>query len=250
MLRFACACIIGLALPAQGGEVTVFAAASLKTALDQVAADWQAETGNQAVLSYGGSPAMAKQIIAGAPADVFVSASVQWMEAVDAAGLTVQGSRDNLLSNQMVLVGPPGSASAELGPATDIAGMLAGGKLAMAMVESVPAGQYGKAALETLGLWSGVADAVVQSENVRAALTLVAAKEAALGIVYSSDAIAEPRVAVIGTFPEDSHPQIIYPAAEIQPGNDTAKAFMVYLRSDAARAVFEQQGFTVLPPKG
>ena len=250
MLRLAFACLLGLSLPVSAGDVTIFAAASLKNALDQVAADWQAETGNTAVLSYGGSPAIAKQIIAGAPADVFVSASTQWMEEVEKAGLTVAGTHADLLSNHMVLVGQPGAAKVELSAQTDLLGLLAGGKLSMALVDSVPAGQYGKASLESLGLWQGVEASVVQSENVRAALALVAEKEAALGIVYTSDAVAEPGVAVIGTFPDDSHPKIVYPAAEIAPGKAEAQDFLTYLHSDAARAVFEQQGFIVLPPNG
>lgn len=250
MLRLALACLIGFSLPASAGEVTVFAAASLKNALDQVAADWQATSGNTVVLTYGGSPAIAKQIMQGAPADLFVSASKQWMDEVENAGLTVAGTREDLLSNHMVLVGQPGAAPVELTASTDLAGLLAGGKLSMALVDSVPAGQYGKASLETLGLWQSVEPSVVQSENVRAALALVATKEAALGIVYASDAVAEPGVAVIGTFPDDSHPKILYPAAEIAPGKPEAQDFLTYLHSDAARAVFEQQGFVVLPPNG
>lgn len=250
MLRLALACLIGFSLPASAGEVTIFAAASLKNALDQVAADWQAASGNTVVLTYGGSPAIAKQIMEGAPADLFVSASKQWMDEVEKAGLTVAGTREDLLSNHIVLVGQPGAAPVELSASTDLAGLLAGGKLSMALVDSVPAGQYGKASLETLGLWPSVEPSVVQSENVRAALALVAAKEAALGIVYTSDAVAEPGVAVIGTFPDDSHPKILYPVAEIAPGKPEAQDFLTYLSSDAARAVFEQQGFVVLPPNG
>ena len=139
MLRLALACLIGFSLPVSAGEVTIFAAASLKNALDQVAADWQAASGNTVVLTYGGSPAIAKQIMEGAPADLFVSASKQWMDEVEKAGLTVAGTREDLLSNHMVLVGQPGAASVELTASTDLAGLLAGGKLSMALVDSVPA---------------------------------------------------------------------------------------------------------------
>jgi molybdate transport system substrate-binding protein len=235
--------------PAQAAEVTVFAAASLKTALDEIAAGWQAESGNSAVLSYGGSSALAKQIIEGAPADIFISASTEWMDAVADAGLVVPESRVDLLGNRLVLIAHgAGVAPVTLDGSTDLAGMLAGGKLSMAMVSSVPAGQYGKEALTSLGLWDSVKDSVAQSENVRAALKLVALGEAPLGIVYGSDAIADAAsVTVVATFPEASHSPIIYPAALIATGaTPEAAAFLDYLSSLDARLVFEAQGFTVL----
>jgi molybdate transport system substrate-binding protein len=235
--------------PAQAAEVTVFAAASLKTALDEIAAGWQAESGNSAVLSYGGSSALAKQIIEGAPADIFISASTEWMDAVADAGLVVPESRVDLLGNRLVLIAHgAGVAPVTLDGSTDLAGMLAGGKLSMAMVSSVPAGQYGKEALTSLGLWDSVKDSVAQSENVRAALKLVALGEAPLGIVYGSDAIADAvSVTVVATFPEASHSPIIYPAALIATGaTPEAAAFLDYLSSLDARLVFEAQGFTVL----
>jgi len=236
------------AAPARAAEVTVFAAASLKTALDEIAAAWEAETGHSATMSYGGSPALAKQIIAAAPADVFLSASPEWMDAVEDAGLLRDGTRVDLLGNRLVLVAH-GSGAAPLGlePGTDLAGMLAGGKLSMAMVDSVPAGQYGREALTALGLWESVADSVAQSENVRMALQLVALGEAPFGIVYASDAVAEPGVTVVATFPEASHSPIIYPGAVIASSKaPEAEAFLAYLSSDAARAVFEAQGFLPL----
>ena len=244
-LSLSLALALGLALPVRA-DVTVFAAASLKNALDEIAADFQKETGKVAIVSYGGSPAIAKQVIEGAPADVFVSASTEWTDKLDEAGKIVTDSRVDLLGNEIVLVGPSGAASAEITAGFDLKGLLAGGKLAMAMVDSVPAGQYGKAALLALGLWDGVADSVVQTENVRAALALVATGEAVAGVVYTTDAKAEPKVSVIGTFPDDSHPKIVYPAAIVQPGTDDAKAFMTYLQGDTAKAVFEGQGFVVL----
>jgi molybdate transport system substrate-binding protein len=243
--------LIGLlcGAPAQAAEVTVFAAASLKTALDEIAAGWQAESGNSAVLSYGGSSALAKQIIEGAPADIFISASTEWMDAVADAGLVVPESRVDLLGNRLVLIAHgAGVAPVTLDGSTDLAGMLAGGKLSMAMVSSVPAGQYGKEALTSLGLWDSVKDSVAQSENVRAALKLVALGEAPLGIVYGSDAIADAvSVTVVATFADDSHSPIIYPAALIATGaTPEAAAFLDYLSSLDARLVFEAQGFTVL----
>jgi molybdate transport system substrate-binding protein len=238
-----------LAAPVHAGEVTVFAAASLKTALDEIGAEWTARTGNRAVLSYGGSSALARQIIAGAPADVFISAATDWMDAVEAAGLTLPGTRVDLLGNRLVLIAHgPGAAPIALDASTDLAGMLGGGRLSMAMVESVPAGQYGKEALISLGLWDGVKDSLAQSDNVRMALQLVALGEAPLGIVYASDAIADAgAVSVIAAFPEASHRPIIYPAAVIaSSGEPAAEALLDYLSSDDARAVFEAQGFTVL----
>jgi molybdate transport system substrate-binding protein len=238
-----------VAAPVRAAEVTVFAAASLKTALDEIAADWQAESGNRAVLSYGGSAALAKQIMEGAPADVFISAAPEWMDAVAEAGLIVPESRVDILGNRLVLIAHgAGVAPVALDGSTDLAGMLAGGRLSMAMVDSVPAGQYGKEALTSLGLWDSVKDSLAQSENVRVALQLVALGEAPLGVVYASDAIADAAsVTVVATFPEESYRSIIYPAAVIAAGGKPeAQAFVDYLSSPAARVVFEAQGFTVL----
>ncbi|NEY91037.1 molybdate ABC transporter substrate-binding protein [Tabrizicola oligotrophica] len=238
-----------LPLPALAEEVMVFAAASLKTALDGVAADFQAATGHQVTISYAGSNQLAKQIIAGAPADIFLSASTSWMDEVEKAGLVVPDSRADLLGNQLVLVaGGNAPAPVTIGPELDLAGLLAGGKLSMALVNAVPAGQYGKEALDTLGLWASVEGAVAQSENVRAALALVATGEAPLGIVYASDALAEANVTVIGTFPADSHSPITYPVALLTGAADEAdRAFFAALSGDAADARFAAQGFAILP---
>ena len=237
-----------LATPALAEEVVVFAAASLKDALDAVAADFQAETGNTVTISYAGSNALAKQIIEGAPADIFVSASTNWMDEVEKADLVVDGTRADLLGNTLVLVAHGKDvAPVEIGPGFDLAGLLGDGKLSMAMVDSVPAGQYGKEALESLGLWAGVEASVAQSENVRAALTLVSTGEAPFGIVYASDALADQNVTVVGTFPEDSHKPILYPAALLTGAADAAdKAFLETLSADAADAKFTEQGFVVL----
>jgi molybdate transport system substrate-binding protein len=210
--------------------------------------DWQAASGDAAVLSYGGSAALAKQILEGAPADVFISAAPEWMDAVAEAGLIVPESRADILGNRLVLIAHgAGVAQVTLDATTDLRGMLNGGRLSMAMVDSVPAGQYGKEALTALGLWDSVKESLAQSENVRVALQLVSLGEAPLGIVYASDAIADAAtVSVVATFPEESHSPIIYPAAGIAGGKPEAQGFLDYLASPAARVVFEAQGFAVL----
>lgn len=238
----------GMALPAQAEEVVVFAAASLKTALDEVAADFEAATGHEVTVSYAGSNALAKQIIEGAPADIFLSAAVNWMDEVERAGLVVPGTRADLLGNSLVLIAHgAGAAPVEIGPELDLAGLLDGGRLSMAMVDAVPAGQYGKAALEHLGLWPSVEGAVAQSENVRAALALVSAGEAPFGIVYASDAVAEDGVTVVGRFPAESHAPIVYPVALLTEAADAAdRAFLAALSGEAAAARFVAQGFAIL----
>lgn len=230
-------------VPAMADDVTVFAAASLQTALNQIAADWQATTDDTVTLVYGGTPAMAKQIEQGAPADIFIAASADWMDYVVDAGLMQPDSRRNILRNRLVLIGAPGAAPVGLAPGLDLAGLLDGGKLSMALVDAVPAGQYGKAALTTLGLWDGVAAQVAQSENVRAALALVALGEAPLGIVYASDAVAEPQVVVLATFAPDTHPPIVYPAALTADAGPAALAFLNTLTAPGAQATFAANGF-------
>lgn len=237
-------------LPAQAAEITVFAAASLKTALDQIAGDWQAGTGNSAVIAYGGSAALARQIIAGAPADLYISAAEEWMDAVQAQGLIRPETRRDVVGNRLVLIAHGnGAAPVTLDQNLDLAGLLGGERLSMALVDAVPAGQYGKQALITLGLWDSVKDSLAQSENVRVALQLVALGEAPLGIVYASDAIADQaHVSVVASFPETSHSPIRYPGAVIATSTAVpeAEAFLAYLGSDAARSVFAAQSFTLL----
>lgn len=225
---------------AMADEVVVFAAASLKTALDEIASDYEAETGEAVLISYAGSSKLAQQIIQGAPADVFISASTQWMDAVEAEGLLAEGSRTDLLGNWLVLVGFEEGAF----DIVDLPDHLGDEHLAMALVNSVPAGQYGKEALTNLGLWETLAPSVAQADNVRAALALVATGEAPFGIVYASDAVAEPAVHVIATFAEDTHAPIIYPAALTTEASDAA--FLDYLSTPQAADVFKAQGFTVL----
>ena len=248
--RLALAAVLAatLATPALAEEVVVFAAASLKEALDAVAADFQAETGNSVTISYAGSNALAKQIIEGAPADIFISAAVNWMDEVEKAGLVVPDTREDLLGNTLVLVAHgKDAAPVEIGEGFDLAALLGDGKLSMAMVDSVPAGQYGKESLEKLGVWSAVEGSVAQSENVRAALALVSTGEAPYGIVYASDAVADENVTVVGTFPDDSHKAIVYPAALLTGAADAAdKAFYEALSGDKADAIFAAQGFKIL----
>jgi molybdate transport system substrate-binding protein len=231
------------------GRVTVFAAASLKNALDSINAAWKAGSGKEATISYAASSALAKQIESGAPADLFVSADLDWMNYLKNKNLIKTDSQVELLTNRIVLVAPADAElKAEIAPNFDLAGLLNGGKLAMANIDAVPAGKYGKDALEHLGVWRSVSGNVAQAENVRAALALVASGEAPLGIVYETDAVAETKVKVVGVFPEDSHDPIIYPAAQTAEATSAdAGAFLDYLKTAEARKLFEAQGFTVLP---
>ncbi|CAN5630134.1 molybdate ABC transporter substrate-binding protein [soil metagenome] len=234
---------------AQAGGLLIFAAASLKNALDEVASGWAKDTGKPMPrISYAASSALAKQMEQGAPADLFISADLDWMDYVAKKDLIKPDTRVNLLGNKIVLIAPKDSKTAiEIKQGVDLAKALAGGKLAMGNVDAVPAGKYGKAALEKLGAWDGVKDKVAQAENVRAALLLVARGEAPLGIVYATDAVAEPNVKIVGSFPEDSHPPIIYPAAVIKDAKSAdAKPFLDHLKTIQARPAFEKQGFTVL----
>jgi len=232
-----------LPAPAIAEDVTVFAAASLKDALDAFAASWQAETGHVVTISYAGSSALAAQIIAGAPADVFISAAVDWMDEVGAQGL-VQ-TRKDLLGNTLVLIAH-GQDAAPVALA-DLPALLGDGRLSMATVDAVPAGQYGRAALETLGLWDTLAPLVAQSENVRSALAFVAQGEAPFGIVYATDAVVDDNVTVVATFPPDTHPPIRYPAALLTNAADPAdRAFFDALSGDAADAIFTAAGFALL----
>jgi molybdate transport system substrate-binding protein len=237
-----------MALPIRAETVTVFAAASLKTALDEIAADWQAATGHAVVVSYGGSTALARQIGEGAPADVFISAAADWMNVLEARGMLRAGSRRDLLGNALILVAHGSVAPQPIDAGLDLKALLDGGRLSMGLVSSVPAGQYGKEALENLGLWEGVKDSVAQSENVRIALKLVELGEAPLGIVYASDALAASGVSVVGTFPAESHRPIVYPAALTFEGVEPeAAAFLDYLETPEAEAVFVRNGFRPLP---
>src|SRR6185295_2222944 len=203
----------------------------------------------KAIISYASSPALAKQIEQGAPAQMFISADLDWMDYLASKNLIKADTRSNLLGNRIVLIAPKDKAqSVEIKPGFDLAKILGDGRLSMANVESVPAGKYGKTSLEKLGVWGSVADKIAQAENVRAALLLVSRGEAPAGIVYQTDAAADPNVKIIGVFPEDSHPPIIYPAALTQKADDASAGFLAFLKSAKARKYFEKQGFTVLQP--
>lgn len=234
---------------AQDKELVIFAAASMKNALDEASAAFVKKTGKPAPrLSYAASNTLAKQIESAAPADVFVSADLDWMDYLARKKLIRPETRVSLLGNRIVLVAPKDAAKpVTIAPGFNLATALGTGKLAMGNVDAVPAGKYGKAALEKLGAWDGVKGQIAQADSVRTALLLVSRGEAPLGIVYQTDAAADPNVTIVGTFPEDSHPPIIYPVAVTkESSNGDATAFVAFLRSPEARPLFEKQGFTVL----
>ncbi|CAH1671703.1 molybdate ABC transporter periplasmic binding protein [Chelatococcus asaccharovorans] len=233
---------------AEAKDPVVFAAASLKNALDAINAQWKAETAKQATVSYAASSALAKQIESGAPADIFISADLDWMDYLAKKDLIKPDSRVTLLGNRIVLIAPKDSpVKIDIGPGFDLAKALGDGRLAMGDTSAVPAGKYGKAALEKLGAWAGVENKIAQAESVRAALLLVSRGEAPLGIVYATDAAADPQVKIVGTFPENSHPPILYPIALTKDSSHPdAAAFLAYLQSGKARPLFEKEGFTVL----
>jgi molybdate transport system substrate-binding protein len=241
-----------VSMPAAFAEetVTVFAAASLKNALDSINGACEADVGEKATISYAASSALARQIEQGAPADVFISADLDWMMYLDDKKLINKDTETHLLGNSIVLVAPADStAVVEIAPDFDLARLLGDGRLAMANVDAVPAGKYGKAALEKLGVWASVEGKVAQAENVRAALALVSTGEAPLGIVYKTDAAADKKVKIIGTFPADSHKPIIYPVAQtVASKDDDTPAFLKCLQSAKAKSLFEEQGFAVLVP--
>ncbi len=239
----------GSAVPAlaQAGP-TVLAAASLKNALDAIVTDWVRAGHAAPRISYAGSNALAKQLEQGAPADMFFSADLDWMNYAQRRNLIKTDTRVDLLGNRIVLIASAqGAVPVDIRPGFDLRKALDGGRLAMGNVDAVPAGKYGKAALEKLGAWDGVRDKIAQADNVRAALLLVERGEAPLGIVYASDAVADPGIKVVGTFPEDSHPPIIYPVALTRDGtHPDAATFLAFLRGPDAKTAFEQQGFSVV----
>jgi molybdate transport system substrate-binding protein len=241
-------CVLAPVGSAQSGNVVVFAAASLKNALDDINAAWSRETGRKAVMSYAATNALAKQIEAGAPADIFFSADLDWMDYAASKKLIRPETRVNLLGNTLVLIATKDSAAqVSVQPGLDLASLLGSSRLAMANVEAVPAGKYGKAALEKLGAWNAVKDKIAQAESVRAALVLVSRGEAPFGIVYRTDAASDPNVKILGTFPDGSHEPIVYPVAlTVDSNNPDARTFVDYLRSDRAKGLFEAQGFTVI----
>jgi molybdate transport system substrate-binding protein len=226
----------------------VFAAASTKTALDAVAVAWKADTGKRVSIAYASSAALAKQVEQGAPADIFISADLKWMDYLDKAKLIRAGTRQNLFGNKLVLIEPSDADSKlEIAKGFDLAGAAGDGKIAVCMIDSCPAGIYAKEALESLGVFAGVEPKLAQADNVRNALTLVSRGEARFGIVYATDAKADPKVKLVGTFPASSHSPIVYPVALIAASAKAdAEIFLAYLTSQAATKIFLEQGFEVL----
>ena len=247
LIAIAVLMLVPFSAHAQPADVTVFAAASLKNALDEIAGAFQKHTGKRVAVSYAASSALARQIEQGAPADIFISADLDWMDYLEQRRLIRAEMRRNLVGNRIVLIAPAdGARAVELVPGA-LAGALGGGRLATAAVASVPAGKYAKAALGRLGLWTEVAGRLAEAENVRAALSFVARGEAPLGIVYESDAKSEPRIRVVARFPETSHPPIVYPVALTQGSkSEDAKRLLDALRTPASASVLTREGFVPL----
>jgi molybdate transport system substrate-binding protein len=240
------------AAPAAQGDrpdVLVFAAASLQTALDELAPRVEAATGVQVRASYAASSTLARQIENGAPADLFISADRDWMDYLAARALIQSGTRVDLLGNHLVLIAPAGEPSTlHVAPGFPLAAALgAHGRLAIADPDAVPAGKYAKAALTALGVWDSVAGRLARAENVRAALLLVERGEVPLGIVYRTDAAVDPGVVVVDRFADGTHPAIVYPAALTRQAHRNAAAVLAFLQGTTARAVFERLGFEVAP---
>ncbi|HZR59415.1 MAG TPA: molybdate ABC transporter substrate-binding protein [Xanthobacteraceae bacterium] len=235
---------------AEQKSITIFAAASMKNALDDADAAFSKASGVKVVASYDASSALIKQIEAGAPADAFVSADLKWMDYGVEKKVIDNASRVNLLGNTLVLIAPTDSkiGNVTIAPGFDLAKLAGDGRIATGDVKAVPVGIYAKEALEMLGVWAAVEPKMAMTSNVRAALVLVARGEAPLGIVYSTDAKVEPGVKIVGTFPEDSHPAIVYPVAATANAKPDTAAYLTFLRSPAARAIFERYGFAVLAP--
>lgn len=235
------------AATAQPKPPLVLAAASLQESLTDAANAWAARRHPRPVISFAASSALARQIAAGAPADLFISADEEWMDDVAKKGLIQPGTRISFLANRLVLVAPASRPAPRLTirPGFPLARALGSGRLAMADPDAVPAGKYGKAALTKLGVWNAVAPKVARAENVRAALALVARGEAPFGIVYATDAMASKDVRVVGTFPANSHPPITYPVAILRTATSPdAEGFRRFLLSREGKSIFARHGFT------
>ena len=235
--------IAGVAAHAQ--STMVLAAASLKDAMDAAVSQYQKQTGEKIVVSYASSSTLAKQIENGAPADIFISADLDWMDYVDKRNLVRTGMRINWLRNELVLVAPAKSTvTVEIKAGFPLAQLLGNQRLAMGDPDYVPAGKYGKAALESLGVWTSVSDRIARAEDVRVALAYVSRGETPLGIVYRTDTLADSNVRIVATFPENTHPPIIYPMAMTTAGKSpTAGKFYEFLKSAAASEIVRGQGF-------
>jgi molybdate transport system substrate-binding protein len=242
-------CVPSAGASDEGGEdgLLVFAAASLTDVLDEIVKVYESTTGKRVKFSFAASSALARQIEAGARADLFVSADLEWMDYLADRKLIAAASRRNVAGNRLVLIAPADSTTRiEVIDGLDLRSTLGKRRLAMADPDIVPAGRYAKAALETLHGWSGVRDRLARAENVRVALAYVATGETPLGIVYETDARVEPRVRIVGTFPAESHPQIRYPAALTSVAGGDAKGFLDFLGSPQARAAFTRHGFVTV----
>ena len=231
------------ALPAFAERpITMFAAASLSTVLTDVVAAW----GGAVSVSYGGSGLLARQVALGAPADIVLLANPQWMDWLVQNGAVIASTRKDLLSNQLVLIGPAHAEQLPNPTLVQILEILGSGRLALGQTDSVPAGQYARAYLQNANLWAGVKHALAEAENVRVALSYVARGEAPLGIVYATDAKAEPRVTALFTIPPESHPTVRYPLALTATAHAPATRFLKFLLSADASAIFDAHGFTAL----
>jgi molybdate transport system substrate-binding protein len=240
---------IGTTLAAESDQrpVTVFAAASLTNALEKIGQRFTESTGVPVRYSFASSSTLARQIEAGAPADAFFSADLEWMDYLEQRGEINKSSRHNLLGNQLVLIAPIDSkVELKIEPGFDLAATLGKGRLATGDPDSVPVGRYARVALMSLGVWDDVADRLVRAEDVRHALAFVARGEAPLGIVYVTDARVDKRVRIVGAFPADSHPPITYPVALTPRAGPAAARFAEFVRGEASHTVFEEFGFTVL----
>lgn len=244
------AALLAIITPAPGiaqEVVTVFAAASTTNALGEAAKLYESQGQGKVVCSFASSSTLAKQIEQAAPANVFLSADEKWMDYLDERHLVEPGTRKDLLGNRLALIAPADSqAQAVVGPGLDLARLLAGSRLAVGDPSHVPAGTYAKVALTKLGLWDQVADKLAPAADVRAALALVERGEAPLGVVYSTDAAISPKVRVVGLFPADSHPPIVYPLALVAgKATPAARAFVAFLRGAQAKAIFAKYGFAI-----
>lgn len=246
------AAAVGLALasvvPAAADDLLVFAAASMKGSLDKVAAAYQAAGGSKVSISYASSSQLAKQIEASAPADVFISADTKWMTYLVEKDAVKSEAAVNFLGNRLVLVAAAESTvSLQIGKNFPLAATLGAGRLAMGEPRSVPAGKYGKEALNFYGVWEAVEPKVAGADNVRAALMLVSSGEAPLGIVYETDARADKAVKLVDTFGEESHSPIVYPVAPVAASTNPEKdAFLKFLLGPEAGRIFKDAGFTTL----
>ncbi len=237
----------GVAASARADQVNVFAAASLQEVLTDVVTAFEVQTGHQVTLSFAGSSALARQIEYGAPADVVMLANVNWMTYLRTKGFLENFSINSMFGNALTVVVPVNTRPNATEPdISQLLKILKSGRVAMALVEAVPAGIYGKEALTSLGMWEDVQPIVVQTDNVRAALALVALGEVGAGLVYVTDALVEDNVQILMELPAESHSEIVYPAAivagQVRP---EVVEFMSFLESEVARSAFASRGFLV-----